>query len=943
VSDERRSAGRVLERDREIAAISAKLDAACDGNGALMVLEGPAGIGKTALLREAVRLANERGMLALRARGGMLEQSLEYGIVRQLVERVVVDAPAERRQELLAGPAASAAIALGLSEPEPDAGPGSDAAGNLQHGLHWLVANLAAEQPVLLAVDDAQWGDFASLRAGGYLAQRLDGLPAVMIVSVRDDDPGPAAQVLRDMLGAAYPTYLNPGPLSEEASAAILRNAFGSDVPSQLAAACRQASGGNPFFLTELAAELSQSGRSATEISPASVDRAGPLAVRRSILLRIGQLGPAARATAEAVAIFGGECEATYAAAISGLEHEAVAAAADQLADAGILERTHPLRIRQPLVRAAIEEDIGPSERAAAHRRAFIILRAAGANADTLVGHALRAEPAGDEKLAELLRRTADRALRTGNAETAAKYLKRALSEGGGDDAGRGELLAELGRAEVRQGAFEDGLLHLDGALQLLDEPSQRLGAQRDQAFAAFASAGMDDARERVRAILEALPADQRESDDALQLRADISLLEWLSGLELTQDLDRYRDVPGETAAERTMLAILAEDDVCARNDPESGIALAERALGRGRMIAEDTSESLGWYLATYALLAVEALDPARATIAEAIADSERRGSAFGRAGALGCRAVLALNQGRPRDAEADARAAAAGGLPPTMILANHAYIALALIDQGDLEGARAEIAAGGFEHGPGGPTVMRWAPWARARLHEMEGDVRAVRTDVQPLIEDEEGGVPMRNLTWRPLLARTLARQVTDGRGAGSEAMALAAESLSWAQGWNRPGVLGTAQRAAALVAPAEERAALMAEAVETLASSALRTEEGRARTDLGVALLRGGKRRDGRTELEKALEIVSETGDRPLAERIAEELEVAGAAPKRLAFDEMTASERRVAELAAAGKTNREIAAELFVTPKTVENHLTRVYAKLGVSSRGALSGSI
>ena len=237
----------------------------------------------------------------------------------------------------------------------------------------------------------------------------------------------------------------------------------------------------------------------------------------------------------------------------------------------------------------------------------------------------------------------------------------------------------------------------------------------------------------------------------------------------------------------------------------------------------------------------------------------------------------------------------------------------------------------------------MRYAPWARARLHELEGDLAAVRVDVQPLIEDEEGGVPMRALSWKPLLARTLARQVTDGRGAGAEADALAAEQLEWAQGWNRPIVLGIAQRAVALVAGADRRAELMAEAVETLAGSPLRTEEGRARAELGIALLRSGKRRDGQAELEMALEITSATGDRGLAERIASELEIAGAAPKRLSFDEMTASERRVAELAAAGKTNREIAAELFVTPKTVENHLTRVYAKLGVSSRGALPDAI
>ncbi len=360
-------------------------------------------------------------------------------------------------------------------------------------------------------------------------------------------------------------------------------------------------------------------------------------------------------------------------------------------------------------------------------------------------------------------------------------------------------------------------------------------------------------------------------------------------------------------------------------------------------MIAEDTSESLGWYLATYALMACEALAPARVTIEQAIADGHRRGSAFARVGALGCRAVLALNEGRPRDAEADARAAAAGGLPPTILLANSAYIAMALVDQGDLDGAWQAVVEGGFEHGPGGPTVHRFAPWARARIHELRGETEAVRADLAPIAEDERAGMPMRALAWRPLLARTLARGAGAGAAEVEEARRLAAEHLEWARGWRRPAALGIAQRAVALAAPSEQRVPLLFDAVATLSASPHLSEEGRARAELGIALLRDGRRKDGRAELERALPIVQEVGDRPLAERIAQELEIAGAAPKRLTFDEMTASERRVALLAADGKTNKEIAGELFVTPKTVENHLTRVYAKLGVNSRRALAGAL
>ena len=129
----------------------------------------------------------------------------------------------------------------------------------------------------------------------------------------------------------------------------------------------------------------------------------------------------------------------------------------------------------------------------------------------------------------------------------------------------------------------------------------------------------------------------------------------------------------------------------------------------------------------------------------------------------------------------------------------------------------------------------------------------------------------------------------------------------------------------------------------MDTLAASSLRTEEARARADLGVALLRSGQRRDGRAQLDAAVEVAVACGARAVARAASAELEVAGAPAKRLAFDELTASERRVAELAAAGASNREVAEELSVTPKTVENHLTRVYAKLGVASRAELSTAL
>ncbi|MDQ2700499.1 MAG: LuxR C-terminal-related transcriptional regulator, partial [Actinomycetota bacterium] len=301
-------------------------------------------------------------------------------------------------------------------------------------------------------------------------------------------------------------------------------------------------------------------------------------------------------------------------------------------------------------------------------------------------------------------------------------------------------------------------------------------------------------------------------------------------------------------------------------------------------------------------------------------------------------RAVLAINEGRPRDAEADARTAAAGGIAPIMSPVNASFIVRALVEQGKLDEARQEMIEKGIEHGPGGPTVLRWVPWGRACLHEALDDLDAVRVDLAPLEEDDRAGRSMKALSWRALLARTISRT-----GYSEEAEQLAAEHLTWAEWWDRPTALGIARRASALAGPTDLRVERLTAAAETLAGAAFRTEEARARVELGIALLRSGKKSAGRKELETGLEIAMACDSRIPAEAAARELEIAGAAPKRLSFDELTASERRVAEFAAGGKTNREIADELFVTPKTVENHLTKVYSKLGVGSRSELEGAL
>jgi DNA-binding CsgD family transcriptional regulator len=925
-----------LERDAERAAIAALLDRATAGEGGALIVEGPAGIGKTTLLAGARAEAARRDLRVLGARGGVLERELEYAVVRQLLERAVLGADAECRAALLSGPAAPAAGVIGAHPPPRDSGPIHDPSPDLLHGLGWLVAHLADEAPLLLVVDDAHWADPASLRALAYLARRLDGLRVALLLGARVAEAGAVQPLLDELRVSAGPHVVRPGELTPRGVGRLLADAFGRPVDEALADACAAATGGNPFFASELAAELAASHASPEEVDAAAVAHTGPTAVRRSLLLRLGHLGRPARALAQAVAVLGGEGDLALAGATAGLDAADAAEGVDALVAAGLLDGGPPLRLLHPLVRAAISEDTPPSDRAAAHRRAFAALAGRGASDDALVPHALAVVPEGDPAVVGLLHRAGTRALRSGAPESAVVHLRRALAEPPPPEQ-RPSVLAALGRAEIRQGAFADGVGHLDHALEGLRDGPGRADALRDRAFAAFAGSGMRAARETVRAAVADL-AGRGQEDDALLLEADLALLAWLSGQAHGLDLGRHERLAGHTRAERTLLALLAQERHATGAPPDVVIELAERALAGGRLVAEDTSEALHWYMATYALLTCEAHESARVTIEDALADGRRRGSAFARAGALGTRAVLALNQGRPRDAEADARSASRGATPPVMAPVRAAYVVLALVDQGDLVGAEKTLVAGGLEHGPGGPTVLRWVPWARLRLREAQGRTADVLADVAPLRDDDTAGSPMRALAWRALVARALAR---DGRV--EEARRHADEHLAWARSWGRPGALGVALRASALAGPATARAAGLDEAVAVLERSDLRTEEARARHALGVALLRSGLRRDGRAALAAALEAAVECGADGVARAAAEELAVAGVPAARLRFDALTPSERRVAELAAAGGTNREIAQELFVTPKTVENHLTRVYAKLGVGSREALETAL
>jgi DNA-binding CsgD family transcriptional regulator len=181
---------------------------------------------------------------------------------------------------------------------------------------------------------------------------------------------------------------------------------------------------------------------------------------------------------------------------------------------------------------------------------------------------------------------------------------------------------------------------------------------------------------------------------------------------------------------------------------------------------------------------------------------------------------------------------------------------------------------------------------------------------------------------------------------GEQDEARRLATEELDLARIWGAPRALGAALRASGLIEGGKRGLALLEEAVEVLRESPAKLEHAKARTELGAALRRANRRSRARDELRHAVELATLCGAVPLAKRAETELLATGARPRRVALsgvESLTPSERRVAELAAQGPTNREIAQALFITQRTVEVHLTSIYRKLAINSRSQLAAAL
>jgi len=927
VGGESETEGTLLERERELASVESALGRAASGSGGVMVVEGVAGIGKSALLGVAERHARDAGLRVLQARGSVLERAYPLGVATQLLGGGLRLRETGRAEG--STPAARETVA--------------DAAGKRFLVLEALLRRLTRLGPALVAVDDLHWVDAESGRFLAFAAARVDRLPLLLLMAARPGEPGADHELLRAILSTA--TVLRPEPLSVEALDALLSAHGIATEDRELAAACHRSTGGNPFLAHELARTLAaRASDGMSQPSAAAIASATPAGLGKAVLARVGALSDAAAAVAGAVAVLGGRSEPRLVAALTGVEQHAVAAAADLLVDAGVLAVGRPLEFVHPLVEAAVYEDLPRARREATHRAAARLLAGSPRDdPDRIAAHLLNTDPSGDAWVVQQLERAARRALEAYSAEAACAYLERALREPP-DDSRSVELLTLLGEAQQRAGAPERAIDTLRAALERAEGPVARaLVIARLQPVLTHAQHGDLGAGLLAGAIAD-LPASERELGLELESQLQMAGLVHMAAARATAGRAPRFTVPARAPAsrgERLALAVQASAQT-ARGTAEAAGQLAELALADGELLADEGPESPLFHLAAYALIHSERFAAAERELEAAIELARSRRSVLGEAIARGVRAEGRYRQGRLEQVAADAAVALAAtryGLRFGPRPAAGALV-MTLVDQGRPVEATRALTDWGFDGALPAAATSVWLAHARGRLHASLGDHERAISEFE-LCARIEGGFEITTpvlAPWRASRALSLA-----ALGRRREASELFEQAIARARAFGAPRALGIALTAAGRVTDDLE---LLDEAVSVLEAAQSPLEHARALLALGAATRRSGRRAAARPALEQALTLARRCGATALAEDAHHELLAAGGAPRKLTragADALTAAERRVAELAADGHTNSEIATRLVISVRTVEAHLAHAYRKLDIHGRRQLAGAL
>lgn len=936
----------LLERDSEGAALERGLQAAARGSGTVLVIEGPAGIGKTAVLDDARRRARSHRMQVLDARGAELEREIANGVVRQLLERPLRTAPARQRAVLLEGAAGLAAPAVLPQENSTETfdDPGSDRRSAVLHGLYWLVSNIAAQRATLLAIDDVQWADAASLRFLAYLARRVHDLPVLVVATQRSGETSADRDALAELSHAPSARVMRPQPLSLAAIGALVRGAFGTAPPPPFVSACHDATGGVPFLAVELLKSLAEAGLSGDTVDAAAVTKVTSETVAHATLLRLSRLSPDAAAVAQCVAIAGRHADVRRVSLLCDLDERAVLIAIDALVARDLARHGPPVRFVHPIVRASIYDAVPRGRRSLTHAAAARLLAAEGADIEDVAAHLLAAEAGTTADAVATLRAAAAAARTRGAPESAAAYLERAALEMQPPDS-RAQTLYELAQAQsvLRR---PQAVATFGDAMQLAPDDVTRARFAMELVETLMVARRWDQALREIDGIRAAVGGDDPGSAARLEVfRAQMLAYDVRRVEQFEADRPRFeRIVERGGRAGRLMAALLAACAFARAEPPREVVSLSHRALDDGTLMGGADAEAWGPYAA--GPLAWLGERDAALTSAEQMRDAAlRRGSVYGFVRGTALHALVLVQRGDLRGAEADIRAAVEVGRDGDTrygLLLLLCWASDALLERPALNDV-----AGMFEHTDvtaalDGTYLGAWFLETRGRLRLMRGDRAAARTDLQrcgALMDAFHTVNPMLS-QWRSACALAMPE------GERSEAERLVEDEVALARAAGARAAEAGALRAAGVLRQGAAGVALLRQSSAVAEGAGAPLEHARTLVALGAALRRSGQRAAAEEPLRRGLDLAHTCGADSLAGYAEEELRTIGLRPRRRALvgvDALTPSELRVARAAARGLSNRDIAQSMFVSSKTVESQLSSAYQKLGIRGRDQLAAAL
>ncbi|WP_320668802.1 AAA family ATPase [Patulibacter defluvii] len=910
----------LVERGVEVGALVRAMAEAAAGNGSCVVVEGPAGRGKTTLLDVLDGRVRQGGWRTARVGGGVADRGSHHGLLRSLIDAAAAAAP-----DVALPPAIAALASGGPLPPHADAGAVASA-------LHGFARTLAARGPLALIVDDAHHADERSLAALVGLARRAAELRLLVVVAARPAIGPDAADVVGAFAAVPRALVLEPRPLSGDGTAQLLHR-WRPDADETLVRRCHEAAGGDPWLLSELCRQLAREG-------DAVLDAAGDLPAlsppaRIVLRRRLAELPAPARAVVHALAVLGGEGDLHDLAAVAGVPLAELAAIGSALATAGLSDGHW--RFPHPLVEHAIHDQVPPAERERLHRAAAAALIERNGSERAVADHFLHAGPTCDEDVTATLRRAATAASAEGALARAASYLERALEERApGDD--RAELLTELGTLAFHAGTT-DARPHLHEALIATDDPGARIETLRRLA----ALQVIDPRAESLELVEDAVPADAAPAE---RLAAEVAQLDALI---------LFPDRSGERARRTLALDPGAVDDDLLRRavlahhawlGAETGdrtacevAVMAHEALDGGALLEEAAHRAAGHLCIRVLVTAGE-----HASAARAIAGLRERAAAFGSprlAAAAGWYAAgLALRRGELGLAEREASRALAAVDGLNGVAAGILELLVeTLVERGAVERAAAVLS----EHEPLWTADSGWeigVRHARARLLLATGELEMAEAEAREAgrLRIAQGRPNPAWTAWRTTLALALARQ-----GRFAEAAAVADEEVALARRFGDPHALGRALHARAVSEPDHGRRAERARAALDEVADPGALVRVRLQIAAGDALVRRGSRVTARELLRPAFETADRLGAAPDAAEARRALVASGLRPRTAAVSgvaSLTPRQRQICELVAAGRSNRAIAQELYLSIKTVETHLATSYQKLSVSGRQQLA---